>query len=290
VFVGAVRFSARCLEALAAGGLRFEAVMGPEGPGPNADYEDLAPVAARHGFPFRRFRKISEEASYLQGLAPDIIFVMGLSQLLPPAVLSAARIGVLGSHPALLPQNRGRHPIVWALANGLSRGGLSLFWIDAGVDSGDLWRQAEFPIAPEDDAGTVYEKVCRAAESLLTEGLAELRDGTPARRPQDHSAANVWRKRTPADGRIDWRMSSRRIVDLTRALAAPYPGATAALRGTDVPVGRVEPRPGDRFENFEPGKVVGMGPRGPLVKTGDGVVELVEHGFVPVPEPGEYLL
>ena len=84
-----------------------------------------------------------------------MIFVLGLSQIIPGSILEIPTIGCIGSHPALLPENRGRHPIIWAIANGLKKSEITLFWIDEGIDSGDIWAQKELEISTESDAATV---------------------------------------------------------------------------------------------------------------------------------------
>lgn len=286
-FVGAVRFSAACLEAVLDLGVDVPAILCPEASSFNADFADLGSVAASRSRTVRRFKKIADEAAYLKELAPDIILIMGLSQILPPSVLGAAKVGCLGSHPALLPRNRGRHPIIWTLANGLEEGGLSMLWLDEGIDSGDLWRQRSFPVTPSDDAGSVYEKVCDLGAEMLREGIPELERGVVARVPQDASQANYWRKRTVEDGRIDWRMTSKRIVDLVRALRPPYLGAHFLQDGAERKVWRAVARDGRGLERFEPGRVMSSSPL--LVKTGDGCVELQESEIVPPPKEGTYL-
>lgn len=288
VFVGGVKFSGRCLETLLDTGVDLAAILCPR-KAPNNDYEDLGPVAVKRGRKVRYFDRIAEEAEFLRSLKPDVVFILGLSQLLPKELLDIPRLGCIGSHPAKLPSNRGRHPLVWAVANGLTESALTFLFLDEGVDSGDIWMQRDFPIGLDDDAGAVYERVCALASKMLEEGVPELERGVVRRTPQDHSRANVWRKRGPKDGRIDWRMSSRRIHDLVRALRPPYPGATSGLKSVEYKVWRTEilARPG--IGNLEPGKVLEAGPGGFVVKTGDGAVKVLEHEFAPTPQPGEYL-
>ena len=114
----------------------------------NADWGDLSPLCQMYRVPVFHFRKISdpETVEKIRDLKPEIIFVLGLSQLLPPNFLHIPPMGVIGSHPALLPENRGRHPLVWALVKGLKKSGLTLFYIDEGVDSGDIALAGSFPL------------------------------------------------------------------------------------------------------------------------------------------------
>lgn len=277
-FVGAVQFSARCLDALLGSGANVVGILCPSESKFNADFADLGPVAAKHGHEVRRFTKIADEAEHLRSLRPDVVFVLGLSQILPPEVLKIPTLGCIGSHPALLPRNRGRHPLIWAIANGLPESGLSLLWLDEGVDSGDLWKQRSFPIGPDDDAGAVYERVCGLGAEMLREGVAELERGVISRAPQDSSRANYWRKRSAKDGEIDWRMSSRRAYDLVRALRPPYGGAHCLQGGKEVKIWRARPVDAPDSRHYEPGRVLRTTPA-LTVKCGEGALEILESGI-----------
>lgn len=292
VFIGAVDFSAACLEAMLKMGLDIAGIFCLErGAGAvNSDYADLGETARRFGRPCRYFRRISDEADNIRALRPDIIFVMGLSQIVPAEILCIPSIGTIGSHPALLPRNRGRHPLIWAIANGLTVSGLTFFWLDSGIDTGDIWAQREFAIGPEDDASTVYERAKGLAREMLMENVPDLEKGVARRRPQDTALANTLRKRTAKDGEIDWRMGTKRICDLVRALCRPYPGAHCIREGREVKVWKAKGlRITGAASGLEPGKVLSSKRGSIVVKTGDGAIELVEHGFTRLPSEGEYL-
>ncbi|MBZ0220858.1 MAG: methionyl-tRNA formyltransferase [Candidatus Methylomirabilis sp.] len=292
VFIGGVDFSAACLETMLRMGLSMAGIFCLEkgAASANSDYADLGEVARKFGKPCRYFSRIKDEAENIRALEPDVIFVMGLSQIIPPEILGIPSIGTIGSHPALLPRNRGRHPIIWAIANGLTQSGLTLFWLDSGIDTGDIWAQEEFAVGPEDDASTVYERVKGLASEMLKAHIPELEKGIARRRPQDSSLANTFRKRTTKDGEIDWRMGTKRICDLIRALYRPYPGAHCIHNGREVKVWR-----GREFNitgaacGLEPGKVLSSNLGSIVVKTGDSAIELIEHGFERFPAAGEYL-
>ncbi|MBI5240025.1 MAG: methionyl-tRNA formyltransferase [Elusimicrobia bacterium] len=291
VFVGAVEFSARCLAVLLDSPLEVAGILCPRNAGNNSDYRDLADVATRHRKQVRYFERIADERDYLAAARCDLLFVLGLSQIVPRDILKLPKVGSIGSHPALLPANRGRHPIIWAIANGLSESGLTFFWLDESVDGGDIWKQRPFTISPEDDAGSVYERVCDLGAAMLQEGVPELARGIYTRTPQDHSRANSWRKRTAADGLIDWRMSSRRIHDLVRALARPYGGALCRFRGADIRIWKTRiAQDAPRQDNIEPGQVLEARPGLFRVKTGDAALDILEHEFPETPSKGEYIL
>ena len=134
-------------------------------------------------------------------------------------------MGILGVHPALLPQNRGRHPLIWAKVLGLKQSGLTFFFIDEGADSGPILSQAKFRITEEDDALTIYNKIKNLAKIQIADFLPKLILNTFQSKIQDHNQANYWRKRKESDGMIDWRMHPNSILNLIQALTRPYPGA-----------------------------------------------------------------
>lgn len=181
-------------------------------------------------------------------------------------------LGVIGYHPAALPANRGRHPILWALALGLTDTASTFFSMDDGADSGDIVSQKSVSIGVEDGAGTLYEKIALTAISQLQEVIPKLVDGKLPREPQDPTKANYWRKRTSDDGRIDWRMSKTSIRYLVRALTHAYLGAHFEHEGEQVKVFRSE-LVENHESNLEPGKVVCVGPQSLIIKTGIGAIK-----------------
>ncbi|MFA5093793.1 MAG: methionyl-tRNA formyltransferase [Candidatus Omnitrophota bacterium] len=292
VFIGSVEFSASCLKAMLEEGVNIVEIMCPVklSAAHNNDYNDLAVPAVRYGKKVHYFRNVSEEANHIKAAKPDVIFVIGFSQIVPESILRIPAIGCIGSHPALLPQNRGRHPLVWALANGLKKSGMTLFWLDRGVDSGDIWQQEAFNIKDNDCARSLYKRAEKIAARLLTRGVKEIERGVIRRKRQDHSRANYWRKRMEEDGRIDWRMSSKRICDLIRALSEPYPGAHCIYRGEQIKIWKAAILSNtDKYDNLEPGKVLSIAGREVSIKTGDGAVKIIRHTFKPLPKEGSYL-
>jgi methionyl-tRNA formyltransferase len=195
-FVGAVEFSRECLEETLVTGGDVIAVLtlAAERAGFHGDYADLGPVAASHGVPVHRIGNINDpaEIELIRSLHPDVIFVFGWSQLLGPELLQLAPC--IGSHPTLLPRNRGRHPLTWALVEGLEQSGLTFLWLDGDADTGDILWQRAFPIEIEDDAATVYRRVVRLGREAIREFLPALESGSAPRLPQNEALATYWRK------------------------------------------------------------------------------------------------
>jgi len=292
IFIGSLEYSACCLKALLDMNVNIIDIMCPykDNSKTNSDYSDLSAVARVHGKEVYYFKRIKDEAEHIRRNRPDIIFVLGLSQIIPSHILAIPTIGCIGSHPTLLPQNRGRHPIIWAIANGLNKSGITLFWIDKGIDSGDIWDQREFEISDSNDANSIYEKVKRLSVEMLKKNVSNLDNGEIKRLKQDNENINYWRKRTIADGQIDWRMSSKRIHDLVRALTRPYVGGHCIYKNKEIKIWNTNIiNEGREYENIEPGKVMSVENNSIIIKTGDGLIKVIKHDFESLPDVGEYL-
>ncbi|MEM8892560.1 MAG: formyltransferase family protein, partial [Bacteroidota bacterium] len=212
----------------------------------------------------------------------------GWSYLLKTEVLELAPMGVIGYHPAELPKNRGRHPLIWAIALGLPSSASTFFFMDEGADTGDILSQSTFSIEEDEYAIDIYRKMQKTALAQIAAFLPQLQNGTYKREVQDHSLANNWRKRGFKDGLIDFRMSSRNIYNLVRALSKPYVGASIMYEEEEVKIWRTEILDFDQ-PNFEAGKILDHDGNHLLVKTGDGAIRITEHTFNELPPKGTYL-
>lgn len=290
VFIGSVEFSARTLEALVGMGADVVGVCTSSRPGGNADHVDLAPIARAAGIDVLDTPDVNDAASvaWIASRRPDVIFCFGWSRLLKAPLLAVAPLGVVGFHPSALPANRGRHPIIWALALGLRETASTFFFMDAGADTGDILSQVPVPILGTDDARTLYDRIVGIAIDQLRAFVPALAAGRHERVPQDASRANAWRKRSADDGRIDWRMTATSIHALVRALTRPYVGAHFVHQGRAYTVWRAEVE-ADAPMHLEPGKVLTVDGAGVLVKAGAGAVRLVEVDPPFTIAPGAYL-
>ena len=209
VFFGAVKFYAAVLQHLLRRGDSVVGVCaGPASFG-NADFADLMPIALAAGIPARKIEDANhpDTLAWIGTLRPDVIFCFGWSRLIRRPLLELAPLGVIGFHPSLLPANRGRHPLIWALVCGLAETGSTFFFMDEGVDSGDILSQERVVISKDETAGTLYEKVVKTALRQIDGWIPALAAGVHTRRPQAAALGNLWRKRTERDGEIDWRMT-----------------------------------------------------------------------------------
>lgn len=245
----------------------------------NSDYRDLAVVAAAHGLPALRVADINAPATVaqLRAWSPDVMFVLGWPQLVRREARDIARLGSIGAHPTLLPEARGRHPLIWALVEGRTRGGLTFFRLDDGADSGDVVWQRPFDIGILDDAGDLYHRVQALERVAIAELVPALENGTLAAMPQDETRASYRRRRSEVDGEIDWRAPTLVAYNLIRALARPYPGAHTYHRGRKVIVRRsILPTDATITLATRAGTVIAKVPGELHVRTGDGYLRLVE--------------
>jgi len=155
----------------------------------------------------------------------DWLFIIGWSQIAKSEVLSAPKQGVLGMHPTLLPVGRGQAAIPWAILRSLKETGVTLFQLDEGVDTGPIIAQERLPLAANETATTLYQRVADAHRTLIRRVWPELEAGRVQAIPQEEQHASVWEGRKPADGEIRSTMSVSEVERLVRATTKPYPGA-----------------------------------------------------------------
>ncbi len=229
VFVGAVESSYYSLKTLLEGKAEVVRIvtLDKKYGGRHSDFADLTPLSEKFDVPISYINNINDPhiLQELEALDPDYLLILGWSQLLKGPLLNLPKHGVIGTHPALLPKNRGRAALPWAILRGDTCGGSSLFFIDEGMDTGDIICQRKFEISFDETARTLYDKVTRAEQDMIADILPDLKRGTLPRIPQNHNLASYTAKRTARDGFIDWSRPARELWALIRAVSEPYPGA-----------------------------------------------------------------
>ncbi len=242
LFIGTVEFSYKALKKLIELNAEIVGICTKKKSDFNSDFKDLTPLCKKADIPFKYIDDINsnENIAWIRSLSPDIIFCFGWSNLIKKDLLGLPKMGVVGYHPALLPKNRGRHPLIWTLALGLNVSGSTFFFMTEGIDDGDILSQEKVEILYEDDAKSLYDKVSNIALRQIEDFLPKLQNNSFKTIKQNNGLANVWRKRGKVDGKIDFRMTSRAIYNLVRALTKPYVGAHVKYNGQDVSIWKVE--------------------------------------------------
>jgi methionyl-tRNA formyltransferase len=167
---------------------------------------------------------------------PDFVFSFYYRRMLSSAWLGMARLGAFNMHGSLLPKFRGRAPVHWAILKGEAETGASLHYMVEKPDAGALVDQQSVAILQNDTALDVSRKVAEAAAQVLRRSLPALMAGTAAATPLDLGKGSYFGRRTPEDGRIDWRCGARAVHDLVRAVAPPFPGAFTEVNGCRLAV------------------------------------------------------
>jgi methionyl-tRNA formyltransferase len=234
-------------------------------------------VAAKVGAELVETSDVNSEETLaaLARLEPELVFVVGWSQLVREPFIRLAREGVFGMHPTLLPRHRGRAPIPWAILSGLARTGVTLFEIaDATADSGAIVGQVVLDIAPDETATTLFDRLAVAHVDLIREYVPQIVARTAPRSAQDPKRASSWPKRVPEDGIIDWDTRAAYLHDWVRAQTRPYPGAFTYLGEEKVVVWRA--RAVELADPAPAGTIVAERPEGPVVACGEGGLVLEE--------------
>jgi len=172
----------------------------------------------------------------IRDLSPDFLFSFYYRLMLGAPLLAIPGKGAFNVHGSLLPKYRGRVPVNWAIIHGETETGATLHEMVEKPDAGRIVDQEAVAILPDDLAVDVFGKVTEAAERVLRRSLPKLADGSAVLRAQDLSKGGYFGGRGPEDGRIDWSSSAKRVHDLVRAVAPPYPGAFTEVEGTRLRV------------------------------------------------------
>ena len=291
LFIGTVDFSFKALSNLIENKFEITGIVTKRESVFNADFHNLTPLAKVNNIPiiYRTKDNLEEIVSFIGYNNPDVIYCFGWSHILPNSILSMPKYGVIGFHPAELPNNRGRHPIIWALFLGLKQTASTFFFMDEGADTGDIISQEKINIE-NDDAYSLYNKIINIAlkQILLFTKELEIKGYNISKTKQDKTLGNSWRKRNKNDGKIDFRMSTDAITNLVKALTLPYVGAHIDYLDEDVKIWKVKDE-NNSIKNHEPGKILDIIGSEIIVKTYDGSIRILNHEFSKLPKKGEYL-
>ena len=232
VFMGTPEFAAPSLRALVGGGYNVVGVVTspdkPAGRGQKIHQSEVKIAALELGLPVLQPEKLKapEFVEALEALRPDLGIVIAF-RMLPEVVWAMPRLGTFNLHASLLPQYRGAAPINWAIINGETETGVTTFLLNHEIDKGGIIGQIRVPILPEDNVGTLYERLMTTGTSLVTETVDRIAAGEIRPVEQQHIDEATLRpapKIFKEDCRIDWEKPGREIVNFVRGLS-PYPAA-----------------------------------------------------------------
>ncbi len=238
VFMGTPAFAVPVLESLAARHKVSLVVTQPDKPKGRGQQLAAPPVklkAQELGIPVAQPQSLKTPGFHdlIAAQKADLLVVVAF-RILPATLFPLARLGAVNIHGSLLPKYRGAAPIQWAVVNGESETGVTIFRLDAEIDHGEVLAQATTPIGPDETAGELFARLSLMGRDLLLKTLDDLEAGLTVPRPQDHAHATAAPKIHKEDGLIDWTQSAQAIHNRVRGFN-PAPGCHTVerVRGED---------------------------------------------------------
>jgi methionyl-tRNA formyltransferase len=234
-FLGNHTVGVTALKAIAANEDIVSVVAHPFDPEDGVLYDSVYDYATQMGWnTIRSNGKGCSLEDFIKKSKPDLIWVTDYRYLLPLSLINLAPLGAVNLHPSLLPKYRGRASINWAILKGEEELGLTAHFIDEGTDSGDIIEQIRFKLSEDQDIGNALELLYPLYERLTYQVLKYFHLGDVPRYSQKHNDATIFPRRKPDDGLIDWDQPAKRVQDLIRAVAHPYPGAFSFWHGHKI--------------------------------------------------------
>jgi methionyl-tRNA formyltransferase len=270
VSIGQAAFGEQVLRKLIERGEEVVAVYTPRDTADKGN--PLKEFAIQMGIPVfqPRSMRVPEVYEEYTRLKPDLNVMAFVTSILPDSILSYPGMGTIQYHPSLLPKHRGGSAINWAIINGETKTGITIFWPDGGVDTGAILLQKEVEISPDDTVGSLYfDKLFPLGVEALAEAIELIKKGMAPRIPQDEAQATYEGLCTEKDAIIDWSAPIDKIYDLIRG-SDPQPGATTYFRGNKLKI--FDARPIYDVMAGLPGQIVDSGADGFVVALRCGAI------------------
>jgi methionyl-tRNA formyltransferase len=226
--------------------------------------------------------KNSQIADFILEREPDLIWVTDYRYLLPKPVIQIPKLGAVNLHPSLLPFYRGRASLNWAILHGEHQVGLTAHFIDEGMDTGDIIEQQAIDVSEREDIGDVLQRLFPIYASLTSKTIGYFKSGFVPRQPQSHELASCYPRRKPEDGRLDWSVSSKSVLNLIRAVTLPYPGAFSDIDSGRLYIWKAELANMHTGKVFKPGKIIDFKSDNTFyVQCGVGMIRVLKWSFEP---------
>jgi len=238
----------------------------------------LMEMARVHGIPLLCPASVNSDESLAEigKYGADLHVSMSYDQILREKILSLPPRGTLNCHAGALPFYRGRNPLTWAIINGEEEFGVTVHWVDLGIDTGDIVRQVKTPIRPNDTYATLLASAEELCAATLVRAISDVYEGTDQRIVQatiDPVGMYCCRRRE-GDEEIEWTSNTASIERFVRALVPPGPGARTIWKDAAYAILAAEITEGAKPYAGAPGEVIGRDDRGILVKSGDTFLRL----------------
>lgn len=277
VFMGTPDIAATCLKGILAAGVNVVGVYTqpdrPKNRGMKLAFSPVKEVAVANDLPVfqpENFRE-NETVNQLAELKPDVVAVVAYGRILPQRVLDIPAKGCINIHASLLPKYRGSAPYQWAVLNGEKQTGVTAMYLCREMDAGDIIDISATPIAPEETAGELLDRLADLGAALLVKTLKAIEEGTAKRTAQNSEQATYAPMLDKTMCPIDWSKTAQQVHDHVRGLH-PWPVATAKLGKTNFKIHSTVIVPGKA--GAQPGTVLGLTKTGLQIACGEGAVEI----------------
>ncbi|RTL58208.1 MAG: methionyl-tRNA formyltransferase [Rhodocyclaceae bacterium] len=275
IFAGTPEFAAQALRAIIAAGHEVPLVLTqpdrPAGRGQKLQPSPVKQVALAHGIPVHQPERLKDPATHIPIVEADadVMVVAAYGLILPQAVLDIPCHGCLNIHGSLLPRWRGAAPIQRAIEAGDKESGIVIMQMEAGLDTGPMLLTEALPIADDDTAATLHDKLAALGARLIVDALGRLSELRAV--PQPEAGVTYAHKIEKAEAALDWTMPAAQLARRIRAFN-PFPGATTKHGDQVLKLWQAHPVAGQG----DPGEILAAGEDGILVACGDGALCVTE--------------
>jgi methionyl-tRNA formyltransferase len=271
ILIGQAAFAEKTLDKLVGKGEEIVAVYCPPDP-PNGKFDPLKQKALQLGISVRQHKSLKAPAvrdEFIE-LNADLAILAFVTQIVPPQVFNVPRLGSICFHPSLLPKYRGASAINWALIKGEPVTGLTLFWVDPGIDTGPILLQKQVTVEPDETTGSLYfNKIFPLGIEAIGEAVDLINAGNPPRIVQDESKASYDPPCRDEHAKIDWSKPAQQVYNLIRG-CDPQPGAHTTWRGKTLRIFDARLQLGNN--SAAPGEIVHIGPEEVSVASAGGTL------------------
>jgi len=240
LLLGSKKIGADVLEALAAiaPGAVCATVTIDDRSDTRSQFEAISHIARAAGIPLLTADNRRHADDLIRTHRPDVCVVAAWYWIVSADLLASVPRGFIGIHNSLLPKYRGGAPLVWALINGDTEVGASIFSLRDGIDNGPVWLQARVNVGPDEYVDAVLERLERETLRVFKAGFPGILSGALTPREQNEADASYCAQRHPDDGEIDWSVPADTVFNFIRAQSSPYPGAFTLHEGQRLTIVR----------------------------------------------------
>ncbi len=276
--MGTPEFSLNVLQALIDNTNVIGVVTQPDkivGKNKDKSFTPVKELAVKNNILVLQPEKIRKEYEDILALNPDIIVTCAYGQIIPEVILNYPKYGCINVHASLLPKLRGGSPLHHALIDGYDKTGVTIMYMDKGMDTGDIISQEEVIISDEDNVGTIHDKLSLLGSQLLMKTLPTIIDGTRKRIKQDEKEATYCHNITHEEELIDFNKTGIEIFNQVRGMN-PYPVSYFVLDNKIFKIYQVKYEKTNKYIDKKNGQVIIQDKSNLIIKVSDGVIKILD--------------